>query len=587
MISSQLSFTGFNHTFSIKQMTFKLSLLKKYLLFLFIFFVQINFAQENINIKKGDYFYKNYRYDSAYIYYQKAIPQIKKSSSLIRGNFFIKYGKSLKAISKADSAYYYLEVADKIFSKNKSKNQEQLFYIKTLKAETARYLDQKDKSIKSIHEAQLLYKPNYDPDKIAYYLNRKMAITASHYGNLPDSVKVIYTIYNKILKLENQIQDKSIIVYSINEIAYLDFNSNPKNAYKNFKKAFDIAEKYNAYQALIDVSKNIGMYFQQKETNFAQAIKYHKIALKYAKKINNLSQIEQAYFNLRCCYHLSNSLEKAIYYTDSTILIKLIIKENENTNLLKEFEIKNNIEKKEQELKESKKINYLILIILVVVVIGLFVLFYYNNKINKKNKKLAQLHQENNFLLRETNHRVNNNLQLISLLISETIRKKHTEENKTDFKKLLSKVETIASLHRHLYLTKNNDKIDLKNYLFEVKNNFNDLAKEKNIEIIFTVDFVEINPDDAMYLGLLITELIINSVKHAFDETQEKNIHLFIELDEECKELELEYFDNGALSKGKNINPKLVNQLCQQLAVHPIFNSENGFTIKFTKKIEA
>jgi len=241
----------------------------------------------------------------------------------------------------------------------------------------------------------------------------------------------------------------------------------------------------------------------------------------------------------------------------------------------------------DKTISEIKKSQILLLIIITFFVFGFLFLIYHLKKVKIINQKLEHYSKENQFLLSETNHRVNNNLQLISLLIAETLRKKHTAENKLDFEKLLSKVQTIASLHRHLYLTKKNTEINLKNYLLEVKNNFNDFAQEKNINISFDIDVVEINPDDAMYLGLLITELIINSVKHAFDENQEKNIDLYLAFKEVTNEINFEYSDNGILLKGGKINPVLVNQLCQQLAVNPKLNTENGFNLKFLKKLKS
>lgn len=239
-----------------------------------------------------------------------------------------------------------------------------------------------------------------------------------------------------------------------------------------------------------------------------------------------------------------------------------------------------------QTINEIKKSQILILIVVVFFVSGFLFLIYHVKKVKIINSQLASYAKENEFLISETNHRVNNNLQLISILISETLRKKQNESNKIEFEKLLSKVETIASLHRHLYVTKNKDKVDLNDYLLEVKNNFNTIVTEKNIIINFSLNSVKINPDDAMYLGLMITELIINSVKYAFHSSQEKEINLQVQWDEILQEITFNYQDNGELSKGKEIHPILVLQLSQQLAVNPILKSDSGFCLTFTKKIE-
>ncbi|NJM79050.1 MAG: sensor histidine kinase [Flavobacterium sp.] len=90
--------------------------------------------------------------------------------------------------------------------------------------------------------------------------------------------------------------------------------------------------------------------------------------------------------------------------------------------------------------------------------------------------------------------------------------------------KILSKIETIASLHRHLYKNKDKNEIELRDYLLEIKTNFNEIATDKNVVIDFNIDAIQIHSENAMYLGLLITELIINSIKHAFTENQEKKL---------------------------------------------------------------
>lgn len=239
-----------------------------------------------------------------------------------------------------------------------------------------------------------------------------------------------------------------------------------------------------------------------------------------------------------------------------------------------------------QTINEIKKSQILILIVVVFFVSGFLFLIYHIKKTKIINNQLASYAKENEFLISETNHRVNNNLQLISILISESLRKKQNDANKIEFEKLLSKVETIASLHRHLYLTKNKDKVELKEYLLEVKNNFNSIVTEKDLTITFTLDSVNINPDDAMYLGLMITELIINSVKYAFTSSQKKKINLQVQWDKIKQEITFNYQDNGESSKGKEIRPILVLQLGQQLAVNPILNSNRGFCLTFTKKIE-
>lgn len=232
-----------------------------------------------------------------------------------------------------------------------------------------------------------------------------------------------------------------------------------------------------------------------------------------------------------------------------------------------------------QTINEIKKSQILLVIIITFFVFGFLFLIYHLKKVSIINKQLKNYAQENEFLISETNHRVNNNLQLISLLISETLRKKQSEENKKDFIRLQAKVDSIALLHRHLYTSNNVNTVNLKKYLTEVKNNFSPVEYEQKLKVNLEIDTIEIQSDYAMYIGLLITELVINSIKHAFDKTQEKIIQ--IKLIKEEKGVIFDYQDNGKNAIDKTIQPKLVNQLCQQLLVNSIIETQNGFHLNF------
>lgn len=433
-----------------------------------------------------------------------------------------------------------------------------------------------------IYRAEKLLPENKNLEYKYYFLNRRIALLAEYYNNVPDSVKKIKEIGNYIILNQKEVKDKSIITYTLNEIGYLDFNSNPKNAQTYFLKAYEIAQKNDSKMALIDVSINLGRYYQQKETNYPTAIYYFEKALIQAKKINNLWQMQQCYNELKNTSNLSQDYKSAMHYGDSLNGVNNQLTDYNNNIKYGLLENKFILESKEKELIAAKKNFFLLITVLILFLIGITVLIFYSKKIRAKNTQLSKLHKENEFLLSETNHRVNNNLQLIALLISDTLRKKQSEENKLDFTRLLTKVETIASLHRHLYLTKNADKINLQKYLSDVRENFDDIAQENNIEIKFEIDSIKVKSDYAMYLGLLVTELFINSVKHAFNQLQSKKVSLTILKKEE--NYTFIYSDNGEKAAGKTINPKLVNQLCLQLDVKYEIDTTEGFKLIFNKK---
>ena len=535
-------------------------------------------GQSNLTYKIEDFIAVS-QYDSAYIFTQKAI----KSSNINseeKNDYYIQYARILKSLYKTDSCFYYLDKAEKFYKEKQDKSKQ--FYILTIKAEVSRALVKRNMANNYIYEAEKLLSDNKKLAYKYYYYNRRIALLAEYYNNVPDSVAKIKDIGRLILDNQDEIEDKSLIVYTLNEIGYLDFHKNSKNAKNYFLKAYEIAEQTNSVLAYIDVSINLGRYYHHKESDYKKAIYYHKNGLERAKEINNLFQIQQCYNELKNCSVLDENFKDAFFYRDSLAIIDLKIVESTNNQQYELFENKFIIESKEQQLKEYKKNIYLLIIALVSLFTGIFVMYFYNKKIKLKNKELTKLYDENKFLVSETNHRVNNNLQVISLLINELISKFKKKKHQKELESLLIKVDTIATLHRYLYQTKNNDLINLNEYLTELSLNFTDSFNKKNIISEFKLANIILPAEKAMFLGLLTTELIINSLKHAFKDDQTKEISLKIELQE--NNILYLFSDNGLNSQGKVIEPKLVSQICLQLESKCEISTLNGFKFKLRLK---
>src|SRR5690606_12189546 len=164
----------------------------------------------------------------------------------------------------------------------------------------------------------------------------------------------------------------------------------------------------------------------------------------------------------------------------------------------------------------------------------------------KSNRKLQLLSQENEFLLSEANHRINNNLQLVVILISDQL-KKSSPDNAFQLKSILTKVDAISTLHKHLYKNRDKSKVDVANYLNDVKVSFFEVFKENDIQTDFKIDSVDISSDHAMYFGLLLSELCINSIKHAFDNEDSKTINF--RLTHKENRMYFNYSDTGSREK--------------------------------------
>ncbi|EPR72616.1 sensory transduction histidine kinase [Winogradskyella psychrotolerans RS-3] len=147
----------------------------------------------------------------------------------------------------------------------------------------------------------------------------------------------------------------------------------------------------------------------------------------------------------------------------------------------------------------------------------------------------------------------------------------------------MTKVEAISTLHKHLYKNGDKKKIEISNYLNDVKHSFLDVFNENSISTNFKIDTVEIPSDYAMYFGLLLTELSINSIKHAFNDQDNKVINVELRVKE--NQLSFTYSDNGRVRITQDIKPILIDKICRQLKIEYTINTENGFTFSFQKDI--
>jgi two-component sensor histidine kinase/HAMP domain-containing protein len=181
--------------------------------------------------------------------------------------------------------------------------------------------------------------------------------------------------------------------------------------------------------------------------------------------------------------------------------------------------------------------------------------------------------REKDVLLKEIHHRVKNNLQIISSLIylqSRQVKDPHVLQM---FQDSQNRVRSMALIHEKLYNSKDLTRIDFVEYVRSlVSHLFNSyhLVLSK-IKLKIEVKNLSLNIDAAIYCGLIINELVSNSLKYAFLENQSGVIT--IELDQQgLQEYVLCVRDNGvglpenlSLQNLNSLGLQLVNNLTEQL----------------------
>ena len=181
---------------------------------------------------------------------------------------------------------------------------------------------------------------------------------------------------------------------------------------------------------------------------------------------------------------------------------------------------------------------------------------------------------ENEVLLKEVHHRVKNNLQVISSLFNiQSGYIKDKEQAIRVFEESLNRIRSMAIIHEKLYKTREISKINFSKYLNDLTANiFRSYSSiSSGIRVKIKADDILLNIDIAIPLGLIVNELVSNSIKYAFPDKREGKILIEFHYDKGGSLL-LVVVDNGiGLPEGLDIGNteslglQLVNTLVGQL----------------------
>ena len=123
--------------------------------------------------------------------------------------------------------------------------------------------------------------------------------------------------------------------------------------------------------------------------------------------------------------------------------------------------------------------------------------------------------REKDTLLRELQHRVKNNLQMITALIRLETRNA-VEPDQKRFERLAGRVDALAILYQALSADEQKDEVDLGVYLSQIASAVMTSHAVEGIRLDMTLDTYPVSINVAMPTGLVVNELLTNSLKHAF-----------------------------------------------------------------------
>ncbi len=205
-------------------------------------------------------------------------------------------------------------------------------------------------------------------------------------------------------------------------------------------------------------------------------------------------------------------------------------------------------------------------------------------------EKIRKSLEEKEMLIKEIHHRVKNNMTVISSLLKLQADKVRDEKYKEMFNDSIGRIQSMAFIHEKLYRSEDLARVNFSAYIKDmVRNMFASYGLSPGrVTLNMEVEDIRIGIDNAIPLGLIVNELISNSLKHAFPESREGEVRVTLSTDNK-NETALTISDNGAgfpegldFRKSESLGLNLVTALTRQIQGNIDLNRETGTEFRIT-----
>lgn len=206
------------------------------------------------------------------------------------------------------------------------------------------------------------------------------------------------------------------------------------------------------------------------------------------------------------------------------------------------------------------------------------------------NERLRTSLREKEILLKELNHRTKNNLQVIASLLSLQSHTVADPEALGALREAQDRIRSISLVHEKLYRSRDVSRISLKDYIGDLAESLLASYHRDNVGLRLDVEDISVSPDIVSTCGLVLSELVSNSLKYAFADRGAGEISISV-APVGSGSLELRVADNGIgfpqgfdFRKTKALGLRLVVQLVEQQLGGTICLGSKGpaeFVIRF------
>lgn len=355
------------------------------------------------------------------------------------------------------------------------------------------------------------------------------------------------------------------------------------------EKGIALAHKYQQPRSHTYSYNWVGMAWFLKGQR-AKGEAYMLLAARIARDLKWVFREYEVYDSMHECYSAVGDYRQALAYYRRFRDMQDSLKVLDNVTQISQLEIEYQTKKKDDAISNLHSVNEAtnrqvtwMWFSLGLMGLLLVIFWWLYRTIRLKNGKIEEQAKKLSVLMRELHHRVKNNLQIVTNLLSLQANRLTDPESIQTIKVGQQRIEAMALIHRSLYEQSNPKSVNMQRYVTDlvagIQQTFGTEGERVAVQLGLEVE--ELDVDVALPLGLLINEWVTNAFKHAWLQVERPVLELLMKNNE--KELILEIKDNGPgipesvwQQPQRSFGLKLVKVLIKQLDAVARFSSEKG-----------
>jgi two-component sensor histidine kinase/Tfp pilus assembly protein PilF len=398
----------------------------------------------------------------------------------------------------------------------------------------------------------------------------------------------------------NSVVGMGIAYNNIGGVYYM-LENYPK-AIENYSKSLEQKKKVNDKRGTsVSLANLAESRIMTRELD--KALKDGLESLSIAEQIGSMEQVKVASELLSQIYEAKGNYRSALLFERKTAVAKDSLFSVDKTTQISRMRAIYETEKAEQAAlltqlqadidiaRNVQERNLFIVVASLLLVGALMTLYLYRQKrrsnfvLSEKNQVIEKSLAERETLLKEIHHRVKNNLQIISSLLSLQSKTLQDTGAQGAISESRNRVKSMSLIHEQLYQENTMSGVDMKDYALRLVNSLADSygVDRDQIGIEVKAEPVWLDVDSAIPLGLIMNELVSNSMKYAFPAGRTGCIRVSIE--EGPDTLRLQVYDDGIgmTSSAKNgeasFGLSMVRSLMRKLKAEMTIDSDAGTSV--------